>query len=51
MAFGEEHGISNRLSGHEKDKLRKKFGHNRLSGKELDSGRGTKSKALRKKFK
>lgn len=39
----------NRLTGSEKDKLRKKFGHNRLSGSEMDSGRKSKSKALKGK--
>jgi len=39
---------SNRLSGSEKDKLRKKFGHNRLTGFEKDFGRNAKAKAITK---
>lgn len=39
---------SNRLSGSEKDSLRKKFGHNNLTGSEKDHGRKVKSKALDK---
>ncbi len=36
------------LTGSEKDKLRKKFGRNQLSGADLDKGRKSKSKALNK---
>jgi hypothetical protein len=37
------------LSGYEKDKIRKRVGHNHLTGSEMDSGRATKTKALEKK--
>lgn len=35
---------TNRLSGFEKDQLRKKFGKNQLSGAEMDVGRKAKTK-------
>lgn len=43
------HDSPNSLSGSEKDKLRKKFGHNHLSGSEMDNGRQAKSKAIHAK--
>lgn len=33
---------ANRLTGYEKDQLRKKFGHNKLTGYEMDYGRKLK---------
>jgi hypothetical protein len=39
------------LSGFEKDELRKKFGHNHLTGSELDSGRNKKKESMAKKIK
>lgn len=44
------HEDSNRLSGHEKDVLRAKYGHNKLSGSELDEGRKNKKKEMAKKM-
>lgn len=40
---------SNRLSGAEKDVLRKKHGTNHLTGSMMDEGRSAKSKALKKR--
>lgn len=40
--------MANQLSGREKDVLRTKYGHNRLSGSEKDYGRSPHSKALNK---